>query len=121
MIFSFQPYKQSACRKILLRLLILAAALLQISCNDSDDEPSQPEFSPIPFIDLENVEIKLGEGIGDTISITLNYQDGDTNLGLYRTREDTTFQERYYITINQDTISNVTKDVIRFGEPETSR
>ena len=120
MIFSFQPYKQSACRKILLSLLILAAALLQISCNDSDDEPSQPEFSPIPFIELDKVEIKLGEDNRDTISITVNYQDGDANLGLDRRAadNDTLFQEVYYITTDQDTVSTLNDKVIRFGAPD---
>ena len=119
MIFSFQPSKHRTCRRILLSLLILASSLLLISCNDSDDTPPKPEFSPIPFIELDKVEIKLGENNRDTISITVNYQDGDTDLGLDRNtiETDTVFQQVYYITTDQDTISTLNEKAIRFGAP----
>lgn len=118
MIFSFQPTRHGTSRTILFSILILAAALLQTSCSDSDDEPPKPEFSPIPFIEFEQVEINLGDRL-DTISITFNYQDGDTNLGLEPNVEatDTIFQELYYITYSQDTVSSVSEQVIKFGHP----
>ena len=69
---------------------------------------------------MENVEIKLGEDIWDTISITVDYQDGDANLGLDRRAadNDTLFQEVYYITTDQDTVSTLNDKVIRFGAPD---
>ena len=116
MIFSFR----ASVDKALLNGLLFTLTLLSISCTESDDSPLKPEFSPIPFIELDNIEISLGENNRDTISITVNYQDGDSNLGLDRNaaKTDTIFQQLYYITIDQDTISTLNEKVIKLGAPD---
>ena len=110
---------QKCIYKVILTGLIFGSVVSFVSCNDTDDESYEPQLSPIPFIELDLVEFKQGENDQDLVLITVNYQDGDADLGLDRNmqKNDTVFQQVYYITTDDDTISVLNEKAIRFGAP----
>ena len=61
--------------------LTLLAILLLLGLQSCMEELEDPAYSEVPHIELEEAQITLGRTI-DTLSITISFRDGNSDLGL---------------------------------------
>lgn len=76
--------------------IVLIIVLVAVSCF----EP--PEFSDIPTITIDNVRIQAVSGptTPDSLIMTINFQDGDGNIGLDGSENKPPFNERWFFLKN---------------------
>lgn len=77
-------------------ILVLIILLVVVSCFDP------PQFSDTPSITIDDVRVKEvpGAATPDSLIITINFQDGDGNIGLEGSENEPPFNERWFFLIN---------------------
>lgn len=85
--------------------LIAALSLVTIGCE------KPPEFPATPEIGFKSVVFKRGNSGFDELLITINFQDGDGDLGLSGFESDPKYDELIFPR-------NSTNNLILFGDPE---
>lgn len=110
----------------LFSLLLFCLLLLSFSCGGD----SEPEYSAEPFISFKDIAFTKIEGEPDKLSLTINFRDGDKDLGLESTDTKTPFNPRTYFTqsggslipvpqIDYSFVNNDGRTFLGFGEGQT--
>lgn len=110
----------------LFSVLLFCLLVLSFSC----DGDSEPEYSAEPFISLKDITFTKIEGEPDKLSLTINFRDGDKDLGLESTDTKTPFNPRTYFTqsgnslipvpqVDYSFVNNDGRTFLEFGEGQT--
>jgi hypothetical protein len=114
--------------KCLFSVLFFCLLALSFSCDDD----SEPEYSAEPFISLKDITFTKIESEVDKLSLTINFRDGDKDLGLESTDTNTPFNPRTYFTLSGNSltpvpqieysfVNNDEQTFLRFGEGQTGK
>jgi hypothetical protein len=82
-------------KKLLSGIAFLATGVLVSQCDEGWENPHYPDAPSIQFTKLKFIEV-AGANIADTLKLTINYKDGDSDLGVAPDEQDEPFHPVNY-------------------------